>query len=407
MLLLALVWQINGCRSTGNGTGIVEQYLKLAVSLGERDPDFLDFYTGPEPLALAARTPLPSLEKIEQDRKRLQAQLLDSGLDAGRVTFLGQQLNAMNQRVRQLRGVTAGFNEESRNYFGVVAPPDTDAAQRAKVRTEISTLIGPGAKAYSSYEAMFVVPAKHIPAVFETALKVCREQTRAHISMPAGEQVDVVYVINKPWAAFSRYLGNAHSQIQVNLEFPQTVDRLLDLACHEGYPGHHVFNTLREEALVKQRRQLEWTAQPAFSPQSFVSEAAASYAPRMVLEDATRMQIEHDVLFPIVGLPQRDIERYLRVEKLIAMLHTGEPEIAREYLDGRLEFARALSRLEEELLMEHGETMLTYLNEYRSYMLTYTVGLDRVTKYVNAGGPQNRWQRYTELMTTPMTNLPE
>ncbi|MGO4211723.1 hypothetical protein AB4043_12965, partial [Terriglobus sp. YAF25] len=120
-----------------------------------------------------------------------------------------------------------------------------------------------------------------------------------------------------------------------------------------------------------------------------------------------RVQIERDVLFPIAGLPQRDIERYIRIEKLVAMLHTAEPEIAREYLDGRLEFARALSQLEEELLMEHGETMLTYLNEYRSYMLTYTVGLDRVAKYVDAAGPENRWRRYTALMTTAVTSLPD
>ncbi|HEY1215129.1 MAG TPA: hypothetical protein VGE93_15980 [Bryobacteraceae bacterium] len=407
MLLIALVWQINSCRSAGHSTEIVEQYLKLAVSLGERDPDFLDFYVGPESLARAARSPLPPLDQIEQNAKHLQAQLPKSDLGAERVAFLNQQLNAMSQRVRQLRGATTGFDEESRSYFGVVAPPDTDAVQRAKVRSEIAASIGPDAKAYSAYEAAFVVSAKQVPAVFEAALNVCRERTLARLSMPAGEHVDVTYVVNKPWAGFSRYLGNAHSQIQVNLGFPQTVDRLLDLACHEGYPGHHVFNTLREATLVKQRHQLEWAVQPAFSPQSFVSEAAASYAPQMVLDDATRVQIERDVLFPIAGLSQRDIDRYIRVEKLIAMLHTGEPEIAREYLDGRVEFARALSRLEEEMLMEHGETMLTYLNEYRSYMLTYTVGLDRVAKYVNAASPENRWQRYTALMTGPITSLPE
>lgn len=407
MLLLGLAWQSNGCRSVGYNTEPVEQYLKLAVSLGEHDPDFLDFYAGPKPLAQTGRQPLPSLEQIEQNANLLQAQLPHSGLGAERIAFLSQQLHAMKQRVRQLRGATTGFDEESRGYFGVIAPPDTNAAQRAKVRSEIAALIGPGAKAYSAYEAAFAVPVKQVPAVFETALKACRERTLAYIPMPAGEHVDVTYVVNKPWAAFSRYRGSAHSEIQVNLGFPQTVDRLLDLACHEGYPGHHVFNTLREEALVKHRHQLEWTAQPAFSPQSFVSEASASYAPRMVLDDAARVQIERDVLFPASGLPQRDIERYVRVEKLVAMLHTGEPEIAREYLDGRLEFARALTRLEEELLMEHGETMLTYLNEYRSYMLTYTVGLDRVEKYVNATGPANSWQRYTALMTSPVTSLPE
>src|SRR5690349_5913309 len=103
MLLLGLAWQNNGCRSTGYNTEPVEQYLKLAASLSERDPDFLDFYVGPVSLARTARSPLPPLDQIEQNAKHLQGQLSKSDLGAGRIAFLNQQLNAMSQRVRQLQ----------------------------------------------------------------------------------------------------------------------------------------------------------------------------------------------------------------------------------------------------------------------------------------------------------------
>ena len=38
------------------------------------------------------------------------------------------------------------------------------------------------------------------------------------------------------------YQGGYHSLIQANLDLPIAIDRAIDLACHEGYPGHHVYN---------------------------------------------------------------------------------------------------------------------------------------------------------------------
>jgi hypothetical protein len=186
------------------------------------------------------------------------------------------------------------------------------------------------------------------------------------------------------------------------------VDRILDLACHEGYPGHHVFNSLRDQSLVTGRHRDEFRVQLTFSPQSYVSEAAASYAPSLVLSDADRMHIERDLLFPLAGIKIPDAERYLQVQKLVAALHTAEPSIARDYLDGRLEFVRAADALEQETLMQHGETMLLYLNEYRTYMLCYTVGNDRVRSLIESGHATDsvRWQRYLNLMTNPVVSLP-
>jgi hypothetical protein len=58
--------------------------------------------------------------------------------------------------------------------------------------------------------------------------------------------------------------------------------------------------------------------------------------------------------------------------------------------------------------MQHGETTLLYLNEYRSYMLSYTLGVDTVKALIEAGNPTDaeRWQRYLNLMTNPVVSLP-
>jgi hypothetical protein len=48
------------------------------------------------------------------------------------------------------------------------------------------------------------------------------------------------------------------------------------------------------------------------------------------------------------------------------------------------------------------------VNEYRTYMLSYTLGVDTVKALVEAGHPTDaeRWRRYQNLMTNPVLSLP-
>jgi transglutaminase-like putative cysteine protease len=162
---------------------------------------------------------------------------------------------------------------------------------------------------------------------------------------------------------------------------------------------------LRENSLA--RREKEWGAQLTFSPQSFVSEAAASDAPDVAFSAAERLREERDVLFPVAGLDRAKAAKYMKVEGLVGELESAEPGIAREYIDGRLEFVRAEEALEREVLMEDAQALMLYLNEYRSYMLSYTVGRGRVREMVERGSPTEaeRWRRYTELMREPVFRL--
>lgn len=407
--LLLLV--LTGCRSHPRATSslddLARQYVALAVELGGHDVDSLDFYLKgtSEP-----STSMSGYAKLHDDAATLRDQVARVPGDPERKAFLRGQLNALVLRTEQLQGKNRTFDEESYIFFGVVAPKDTGAAARKALRIKLATLLGGStneAAAYSRYEAQFIVPADRVPVVMRAALDQCRAITLAHMTLPIGERVDVTYVSHKPWSAFSRYMGGAHSVIQVNMDYPLTVDRILNLACHEGYPGHHVFNSMRDQALVQTFHRDEFRVQPTFSPQSYVSEAAANYAPSL-LSEHDRLHIERDELYPLAGLTKVDAAKDLEVERLMDGLHTAQPSIARDYLDGRLEFVRAADALEREALMEHAEATLLYLNEFRTYMLAYTVGSDAVQRIVEAGNPSDaqRWQRYVNLMTNPVVSLP-
>ena len=113
--------------------------------------------------------------------------------------------------------------------------------------------------------------------MFKAAIDGCRSRTLQHIQLPPGESFTVEYVTGKSWSGYNWYQGNYRSLIQVNTDLPIYIDRAIDLACHEGYPGHHVYNVLLEKNLVRDRGWVEFSVYPLFSPQSLIAEGTANF----------------------------------------------------------------------------------------------------------------------------------
>ena len=98
----------------------------------------------------------------------------------------------------------------------------------------------------------------------------------------------------------SRYKGKYRRVVQINLDFDLNIDQELDLAAHEGYPGHHAFNSLRDQQFVQREGRWEFSVQPAFSPASLLSEAAATVAPELVF--LKNGSFEYELTFPQSGM---------------------------------------------------------------------------------------------------------
>jgi len=239
------------------------------------------------------------------------------------------------------------------------------------------------------------------------AIDGCRAATSAHIRLPAGERVDVTYVRDSPWSAYTRYEGNAHSTIQVNAALPLTVDRALDLACHEVYPGHHTIELLLDTRLSG---RVEFLAQLAFSPQTLLHESASSVAATLAFSDAARVAFERDVLFPLAGLNTAEAARHVRISRLVGQLHGVEADVARRYLDGELDFPRASAALGNDALMASADETLKFLNRFRTYAATYTIGRDLFWRVLTAetkgDDVEARWRAYVNVVANPSQALP-
>jgi len=412
------------CARSGSPAGATdldraaESYVRLVLALGERDADSLDSYHGPPAWQAEARQRHAALAEVQRDARALAdtlaARTFARDEDEVRRAFLVRQLRAVVARIDILGGARPSFTDEARRLFGLDAESSAHSdADDVTVRTIHAAVDrelpgrGDTAARVAAFERNFLIPATRLPAVIARAIDGCRAATRAHVDLPPAARVDVAYVRDLPWSAFTRYEGRFRSTIQINAGLPLTVDRALDLACHEAYPGHHTIGSLLE---MKSGARIELLVQATFSPQSLLHEGASAVAGALAFAEPERVAFERDVLFPLAGLNPADAERHVRVARLMDGLHGVEAEIVHRYLDGALDFPRASLALERDALMPSAEATLKFVNRFRTYAATYTIGRDlfwhRLSAATNGDEVDGRWRAYVALVTNPAQALP-
>jgi hypothetical protein len=403
-----------------------ETYVRLVLALGQHDANFVDAYYGPPTLreeAVRAAWTLADINKraavLEVDLRRLPAltgEPADVELHTLRRAYLARQLNALRARVSMRQGKRYPFDEESRELYDAVAPQNTEASFQTAIDAISARIGGTGdlPARYAAFRQAFVIPPARLDAVFTAAIAECRRRTRGHLPLPEGESFTVAYVKDKPWSAYNWYKGSYTSLIEVNTDLPVFIDRAIDLACHEGYPGHHVYNTLLEQHLVKERGWVEFSVYPLFSPQSLIAEGTANYGIQVAFSDVDRRAFERSTLFPLAGLDPARVDEYYDVLAQAKQLSYAGNEAARGYLDGRMDAARAADWLVRYAMNTPAQAAqrVKFFDTYRSYVINYNLGEDMARAWVEkrAGGdPVKRWQVFGALLSSPRlpSNLKE
>ena len=318
-----------------------------------------------------------------------------------RTVALIAQLTAMEARAEQLSGARLTWPDETARLIGDLPDWPADGSADANALRALDRLLpgrGPLPARFAAFEEHFAVPPDRLSAVLNRALTLCREATLTHVVLPPDEHLEVEYVPGASWSGFSRYQGHGRSIMQVNTGLPLSVDRVLDLACHEGYPGHHAINTLRDHALAQGRGWIEAAAMLTFSPTSYALEGLASAAPRLAFSDSERIRIVRDELIPLAGLQPAGAEAHVRANLWLAALDGVTAAATREYLTGAIDRIEAAERLRRRAAMEHPEATLAFIDEYRSLATAYTAGRTRAWRLVGPEAPLDlRWQRYMTL----------
>jgi hypothetical protein len=394
---------------------LAERYVKLVLAVGVHDADYVDAYYGPPEWRAAAAEQRRSIADLDVDAAALLEALAGrvpapgaDELEVLRHRYLTTQVESLRARLAMLRGERLTFDAESAALYDAVAPTHAEQEFQDVLRELEQRLPGRGPllARYQAFRDRFEIPKDRLAAVFAAAIDGCRARTLEHIALPATESFTIEYVTNKSWSGYNWYQGNYRSLIQINTDLPIYIDRAIDLACHEGYPGHHVYNVLLEQHLVRDRGWQEFSVYPLFSSQSLIAEGTANYGIEVAFPDTERRSFERDVLFPAAGLDASQVDEFYEIMELVEKLSYAGNEAARRYRDGKIDAAAAAKWHETYALYspERAAQRVRFIDQYGAYVINYNLGKDLVASYLErrAGAdPEARWREFARLISSP------
>ena len=394
---------------------LAEDYVKLVLKAGQHDPIFVDAYYGPEEWKPTDADKQP-IEDLIKQTKELQIKLdkiVTTDFDDSwklRHKFMGKQLIAVKARLNHVNGEKLPFDEQSKALFDAVAPKH-NAEYFEEIVQELDALLpgkGDMNKRMNEFKKKLVIPKEKLDTVFKAAIAEGRKRTLKYIDIPENETFTLEFVTDKVWGGYNWYKGNYNSLIQVNTDLPKYIDAAVDLASHEGYPGHHVFNALIEKNLTNGKGWIEFSVYPLFSPQSLIAEGSANYGIHVAFPKEEKLKFEKEVLYPLAGLDPSLAEKYQKIQETTSKLGFARNEVGRNYLAGKWTKEQAIEWLMKYNLStrERAEKSIDFLEVNESYIVNYNLGQEIVKNYIEkrAGDdPEKVWEVFKELLSNPYT----
>ena len=389
-----------------------EDFVKTALRMGEIDGDYVDAYSGPKEWRAAIKGTDVNPEELakEIDALRSRLSLLEVGANEKvRRRNLMKLLRAMQVRLDVVTGKEVSFDKEVSDIYDV-KPPRYDLSEYDAVLAELDALVpgeGSTAERILAFRNKFAIPKDKLKPVFDRAIAECRVRTQKFFNLPETEKFRMEFVNNKSWSGYNYYQGNYESLIQINTDFPITIDRAVDLGCHEGYPGHHVWNLFIERELVGKRGWIEYSVNPLFGPFGPLAEGSGNYGIELAFPGPEKAKFETEVLYPMAGLDTKEAKKFEKVLELEGKLSHATNDIARSYLDGELSKEEAVPLIQKYYLQsyEKSEQRLRFMEKYRGYVINYNIGQDIVRDYISKAGntPEAQWAAFRDMLTIPLT----
>ncbi len=398
---------------------LAEKYVRLGLSIGEYDSDFVDAYYGPDSLKPTAPklanfpkdSLLSSVNDLINELKIFSGDNKNDTLNK-RAEWMTNQLIAFGRRIKIFAGESTSFEIETKELFGVTAPVHDEIYFKNLVAKLDSSLPGKGtiAARFQNMAQNFIVPKNKLDTVFKTAIAEARKRTMAHYTLPKTENFTLQFLTDKPWSGYNWYKGNFHSLIQINTDLQIFIERAIDVASHESYPGHHVYNMLLEENLYRNRGWVEVSLYPLFSPQSLIAEGSANYGIEVAFPGKEKNQFAKEILLPLAGLDTTGLDIYFDALALKGDLNFVRNEVARGLINKTMDENEALRWLTEYGLSneETAAKSISFIKKYRSYVINYNYGQQLVKNYIESKrgtdkAPDKRWELFGHLLSNEIT----
>lgn len=377
----------------------VQAYVLLAFRIDKAlracaaQSPLVDYYYGPpEWKALVDNEPIFPGSRLLRDANALTDSLAFQPFDAHRKTYLLKQVLAMETVCRRLAGETFAFEEEVQRCFDV-APVRTPEEQFDQEWEQAEATL-PGTGSFS--ERLSTLRKRYLLApershlmteLLQLALMEARRRAQTFLVFPDDEHVHVQTVTKQTWNANNRYLGAHQSLIEMNTEFSLNLRNLVDMACHEGYPGHHTEFLLKEVLLYEGRGYAEHMIGLLVAPQALMSEGLAMLAREMIFSREEQHQWLCQHIYPDAGVEPLEVDPYQVIPLWMAVRSNAACLLGEGYSDEEiLKYLQRYLRLPADSAAKELTSLKRPFRE--TYAITYQAGKQLLLPWLQ--GPDRR-----------------
>lgn len=381
-----------------------QDYARLMLTVNRHTDGFVDAYYGPPDIQAAVEAAdLPPLEAVQEELESLRANIPAD--DPQRKAYLDAMVTAAQTALR-LEDASLSYLDEARLLFDLEPALVDDDRLLAARRSLDDALPGSGslAERMTAYRRHYEIPADRLGHVVELALAECRRRTAELVDLVPGEGFQHALVKDQHWGAYNWYQGNAQSLIEFNTDIPMEATALLDFCAHEGYPGHHTENMLREQRYLKQGH-IEGAFVLLLSPGAVIAEGIATTAREIIFPDESHEAWYEEVLFPELGIEPHPLEMRRVIRKAEHELRYVAGNAALRYHTGQADEAQTLDYLKtmESLDEDRAAKMFEFISHPlgRTYIFTYTAGYDLIAAAAEGGDKRPVFMRLLNNLVLP------
>lgn len=279
-------------------------YVTLALAIERLVPGFVDAYHGPPELRAAALDgDPPDPKQLMSEVRGLLVRVAESDLPPSRIGYLAAQLEAMLTICRGQAGESIAYTDEVRLLFDIEPVRTPDSSFEAAI-AELDAIVpgsGPLPDRMTAWRKQFQLSPETALRLIDAIQPEIRRRTLELVQLPADEGIEYRFVQNQPWSGYNWYLGQGKSRVELNTDLPIEANRLTDLLCHEGYPGHHTEHTLKER-LYLDHGFGEHAIQLINTPACIISEGVASLAEEVLFDKDEIILFRHEYVYPVAGI---------------------------------------------------------------------------------------------------------
>jgi hypothetical protein len=388
---------------------VARDYVELALDAQRLQPDLISVIA-PQPIpSTRGKKSARDAVAIERALGALTTRLDGVGpvtdrLDAMRLRALRARIESLRVQMRPADAPQLPVAEEVARKFGFVPDFRPLAGYDAALDRLDKAMPGDGnlPERIDAMKKAAIVPPDRIEPVSRAAIAECRRRTAAHLDL-GREGIELKVTDDPTFPAGATYAGGGKSIVTVSRVLPMNVDQVLQMACHEVYPGHHVHYVTLDRALNSGRGWVEFSVDQV-GPAVPVAEAVAEYGVGLAFPVEERLAFERDVLFPLAGLTMGDPAQWRAYLSARSSILGASATVARDYLGGSIDHDQARRQFIRYRLQtpEAAGQLLKMLSAVGSYVIASDLGWYTIDRVMQGRSVEEQWRLLAQIEREPM-----